>query len=172
MITAAAEADLLPKRRPGRQSAAATIEYQQKVAAFCELILQIQSTMDFAVGSRGWCYILERHGLRKGDFDAAERLIADCRKSGELPLDICAEDELRKVIGIERLDNRDTEEEAASWIDHVSNNAHKIYTPISFWDDLESMSRSRSRSSTCAICSRRYAPTSTSRSPISRAGPT
>ena len=49
--------------------------------------------MDFDVGSRGWCYMLERHGLRKGDFDDAQRLINTCRKSGDLPLDICAEDE-------------------------------------------------------------------------------
>jgi len=35
------------------------------------------------------------HGLRKGDFDAAENLITACRKSGELPLDICAEDASR-----------------------------------------------------------------------------
>ena len=62
--------------------------------------------MDFPVGSRGWCYILERHGLRKGDFDAAEKLITDCRKSGELPLDICAEDCSRETIGIEKIDDQ------------------------------------------------------------------
>jgi hypothetical protein len=52
--------------------------------------------MDFAVGSRGWAYILERHGLRKGDFDAAEAKITEFRKSGDLPLDICAEDASRE----------------------------------------------------------------------------
>ncbi len=72
------EADLLPKRRPGRQSDTAVIEYEEKVAHFCSLILQIKSTMDFAVGSRGWCYLLEHHGLHKGNFDAAEKLISDC----------------------------------------------------------------------------------------------
>jgi hypothetical protein len=83
--------DGLPKRPRGRPSAAAELEYRERLAAFCALILQINSTMDFAVGSRGWRYILERHGLRKGDFDAAQRLINECRRSGELPLDICAE---------------------------------------------------------------------------------
>ena len=49
--------------------------------------------MDFGVGARGWSYILEQHGLTKGDFDAAQALITDCRKTGDLPLDICAEDD-------------------------------------------------------------------------------
>jgi hypothetical protein len=131
-------ADLLPKRRPGRQSDAAAIEYNEKVADFRSLILQINSTMDFTVGSRGWCYILERHGLRKGEFGAAERLITDCRKSGALPLDICADDESRKVVGLQLLDDPDPEREAASWIDYITNDVHKAYVPISFWDDQKS----------------------------------
>ena len=39
---------LLPKRGRGRQSAAAEAQYQKQVAAFCKLILQIQSSMDSA----------------------------------------------------------------------------------------------------------------------------
>jgi hypothetical protein len=93
--------------------------------------------MDFAVGARGWGYILERHGLRKGDFRAAEKLITDCRKSGALPLDICAEDESRGTVGLQSLDDADVDSEAQSWIDHVRNHAHKNYTPIGFWDDLK-----------------------------------
>jgi hypothetical protein len=93
--------------------------------------------MDFAVGGRGWCYILERHGLRKGDFDAAQKLINDCRKSGALPLDICAEDGTRETIGVEQLDSANVEDEAESWIDYIRNRAHASYTPLSFWDDLD-----------------------------------
>ena len=88
--------------------------------------------------SRDWGYILERHGLRKGEFDDAEQLITACRKSGALPLDICAEDESRKAVGLQdSLDNPDIEAEAESWIDYISNQVHKSYTPISFWDDLD-----------------------------------
>jgi hypothetical protein len=87
---------LLPKRQRGWQSPEAEAKYRERVARFCRLILQIRSTMDFAVGSRGWAYILERHGLRKGDFDAAEAKITEFRKSGDLPLDICAEDASRE----------------------------------------------------------------------------
>jgi hypothetical protein len=92
---AQANGDLLPRRRRGHQSAAAELKYREQVAAFCRLILQINSSLDFAIGSRDWCYLLEDYGLRKGDFDAAQKLINACRKSGELPLDICAEDASR-----------------------------------------------------------------------------
>ena len=47
---------------------------------------------------------LEEHGLGKGDFDNAEKLITACRKSGDLPLDICAEDASREAIGLETID--------------------------------------------------------------------
>ena len=90
---------LLPKRPRGRPTALALIQYQEQVDRFCRLILEIRSTMDFKVGARGWCYILERHGLRKGDFDEAEKQINKCRKSGDLPIDICAEDDSRATVG-------------------------------------------------------------------------
>ena len=135
--TALAGAGFLPKRPRGRPSPKATLLFEERVADFCDLILKIRSTMDFDIGGRGWCYILERHGLRKGDFDAAQRLINDCRKSGGLPLDICQEDASRATIGLEDdLDTDDVSAEVESWIDFIRDSAHKNYTPISFWDDL------------------------------------
>jgi hypothetical protein len=110
--------------------------FHKGVKAFCALILEIRSTMDFLVGSRGWCYILERHGLRKGDFDAAQKLINDCRKSGNLPLNLCAGDSSRATIGIEQLTPRGVEAEVESWIKYFRDSSHKQYTPISFWSDL------------------------------------
>ena len=35
---------------------------------------------------------------------AGERLITECRKSGDLPLDICAEDASRDAVGVELID--------------------------------------------------------------------
>jgi hypothetical protein len=70
--------------------------------------------MDFEVGSRGWCYILEEHGLRKGDFTAAQELITELRRTGKLPLDICADDQSRETVGLESLDDDDVEDEADS----------------------------------------------------------
>jgi hypothetical protein len=125
---------ILPRRPRGRLSEEA---HRVQLKRFCGLIKQIASTMDFKVGSRGWCYILENYGLRKGDFDAAQRLITACRKSGDLPLDICAEDESRETIGLEDLDQNDISAEVESWVDHLRNGAHLSYMPISFWDDLD-----------------------------------
>jgi hypothetical protein len=134
---ASQKASLLPRRSRGRQSAEAEAEYQHRRAAFCSLILQIRSTMDFAVGSRGWCYILEQHGLPKGNFDDAQKLITDCRKTGELPLDICCEDDSRQTIGLQGgPDDPTVEDEAQSWVDYVRENAWQSY-PFSFWEDQE-----------------------------------
>jgi hypothetical protein len=125
----------LPRRQRGRQSVQAQADYELQIAQFSALIRQIASTMDFKVGSRGWCYILEKHGLRKGDFDDGEKLITACRKSGALPLDICAEDESRKTVCLEKIDSNNIGEEAQSWFDFLRESAHKTYTPFSFWQD-------------------------------------
>src|ERR1700760_2657547 len=116
-MTASAIGLELPRRRRGRQTSESEAEYQARRTTFCRLILQIRSTMDFDVGARGWGYILEQHGLTKGDFDAAQALITDCRKTGELPLDICAEDDSRETVGLQgnlqgNLDDADVESEA------------------------------------------------------------
>jgi hypothetical protein len=127
---------LLPKRPPGRLNPRAEALYGLQIAKFCDRMRQIQSRMDFKVGVRGWCYMLEEHGLRKGDFPAAEALITQLRKTGDLPLDICADDASRATVGLERLHDDDAEDEADSWIDHLRN-VHESYLPISFWDDKE-----------------------------------
>src|SRR5262249_13837993 len=76
---------LLPRRARGRPSPNAEATYQEQRQAFCALIQEIWSTMDFAVGERGWCYILEGRGhATKGEFDACENFITDCRKTGDL----------------------------------------------------------------------------------------
>lgn len=105
---------LLPKRSKGHQSAKQEALYNLQVARFCDRMRQIRSRMDFEVGSRGWCYILEEHGLRKGDFTAAQELITELRRTGKLPLDICADDQSRETVGLESLDDDDVEDEADS----------------------------------------------------------
>jgi hypothetical protein len=127
---------LLPKRARGRQTAEADAAYEKQVADFCALILQIRSTMDFRISSRGWCYILEHHGLRKGHFDAGQKLITDCRKSGALPLDICDEDASRVTIGWEDIDTSNIAQEVNNWL-YTLRTAYRSYTPFSFWDGLD-----------------------------------
>jgi hypothetical protein len=127
----------LPRRRRGAQSRAAAAEYNAEIAAFCERILQINSTLDFKVSSRGWAYLLEGEGeITKGDFDAAQTLINDCRKSGKLPLNICSEDDRRAGDGVEEIDNTDVDEEVDAILRGLDL-AHLYYTPISFWDPLD-----------------------------------
>lgn len=92
--------------------------------------------LEFAPSSRGWCYVLEgEHLITKGEFDAAQRTINDCRKRGLLPLDICSEDERRSADGVERLDG-DIPDEIDAWIEALTNAPDK-YIPISFWEDQE-----------------------------------
>jgi hypothetical protein len=134
MTVAAAGAVSLPRLPAHRPSAKVKAAYEVEVLRFCKQVKELASGLDFKVSSRGWCYILEEHGLRKNEFDAAQRLINDCRKSGDLPLGICADDEARAFDNLERLDEDDPEEFAQGWIDHLST-VHSDYTPISFWKD-------------------------------------
>jgi hypothetical protein len=135
--TQAADASIvIPKRAKGRPSAAQNEVYEAEVDSFCHAISETISTLDFAVSSRGWCYVLEPHGLLKGDFETAQRLINDCRKSGRLPLDICATDDRRDADNLEEIDDTDPDEEVDNIIARARQ-AHLWYTPVSFWDDQE-----------------------------------
>jgi len=126
---------LLPKLPPHRPSATTKVVYQDKVAAFCATILELRSRLDFAVGSRGWAYLLEgERFIDKDEIDAAQALINACRKSGELPLDICSEDDKRVAENVEEIDPGP--EETASSIFNYVQTAEDHYTPFSFWDDL------------------------------------
>lgn len=123
----------LPRRRRGRLSAVSAAAYDRQRADFCAAMIEIRSRLDFSIGSRGWCYILEEYGLDKGDFDAAQALISDCRKTGELPLDIVAEDDARNFINLEHLHDETPDERAASILEYVKT-AHYYFDPVSFWE--------------------------------------
>src|SRR5262245_59049886 len=116
------------------RSAAGKAQYQAELAAFYAGILYLAATLEFQVSSRGWCYILENAGVvSKGQFDKVERLLTEGRKSGQLPLDICAEDSARQFDGLEALDDATPQEQAQAILD-AALTAHEDYTPISFWD--------------------------------------
>jgi hypothetical protein len=127
---------ILPKLPPHRPCAATRTSYREKVIAFCATILELQSRLDFAVGSRGWAYVLEgERFINKDEIDAAQELINYCRKMGDLPLDICAEDGKRAAENVEEIDP-DPGEMAADIFDYIQTAEHS-YTPFSFWDDLD-----------------------------------
>jgi hypothetical protein len=125
---------LIPNRIRGRQTAAAQAAYQEQVGEFCCRIEEIRASLDFEVSARGWCYILEEHGATKADFPTIERLFVACRKSGDLPIDICAEDEARAAEHVEELDDETPKEFAQGWIDYIRDEVHHRYNPVSLWD--------------------------------------
>ena len=134
----------LPNPGRGRRSAESESRYQQQIEEFCGAILEINSRLDFRVSSRGWCYILEEHGLGKGDFDRAQRVINDCRKSGLLPINICADDGARKAIHLDRADASvnpsSIDDEVESELENIETaradaieSAGWSYSPYGFW---------------------------------------
>jgi len=127
----------MPVRGRGRPNAVDEQKYDRKLKRWCEGIEEIDSTLDFKVSSRGWCYLLEEHGLKKGDFDTAQRLINNCRKEGFLPFDICCEDEGRAAEHVEDIDDETAEKFAKGWVEYLRHQVHEKFVPISFWDDLD-----------------------------------
>ena len=118
--------------------------HQRQIEEFCRATLEINSTLDLRVSSRGWCYILEEHGLGKGDFDRAQRTINDCRKSGLLPLNICADDGSRQAVHLDRADASvnpsSIEEEVERELENIQNARDEAietagwgYSPHGFW---------------------------------------
>lgn len=117
--------------------AAAREKRQQQLEAFTAAIQEINSRLDFRVSSRGWCYLLENQGaITKGEFNRAQDLINECRKSGLLPIDICAEDSSRRHDHLEFLHTDDPEEYLRGIGDTAIYRAGS-YTPLSFWEDKD-----------------------------------
>jgi hypothetical protein len=129
----------MPRRSArGRPTAAAQAIYDADLSHWCAGIQAIaderaEDPDSFDVSSRGWCYLMEEHGLNKGDFDSAQNLINDCRKDGRLPLDICCEDERRSADNLEYIDTTTPKEEAESIVERMLT-AEESYFPFSFWD--------------------------------------
>lgn len=127
---------IIPKRAKGRQSVHEGERYEAELAAFCAAIVHIRSTINFDVSSRGWCYLLENHGVTDGDFAAVQGLINDCRKSGALPLDICCPDERRSADGLEVIHDGDPVKYAYTLVEGLRS-ANGMYIPFSFWDEQD-----------------------------------
>jgi hypothetical protein len=124
----------LPSKKRGRPNAEDNLSYKKDLRRFADRLKEINSTFDFPVSSRGWCYILENAGhITKGDFDKAQGLINDCRKSGLLPIHFTSDDESRAADHLEHLDGRTPEEYAADLARGLLR-AGEDYEPVSFWE--------------------------------------
>lgn len=135
MITEPPEKITLPTAKRGRKTAAQQAEYEAQLSDFYAEIREIDSRLDFKVSSRGWCYILENAGaITKAEFGRVETLINDARKTGALPLNICAVDETR---AFECLESTDTPN-LATYLEEIEWSVQwrlSSYTPLSFWHD-------------------------------------
>jgi hypothetical protein len=137
MTSATSTSIRLPTTRRGRRSAAQQREYDDQLRDFAVRLREIASALDFKCGTRGWCYMLEPHGLGKGDFDRAERLINDCRKCGLLPVDFTAEDGGRAADNLpDEADWRSPEQYAEQKVRNALAGWH-YYTPADFWDQQD-----------------------------------
>ena len=127
----------LPRRKRGGQSAAADAEFVRVCIEWCQEIIRVADTMDYKIGARDWCYVLEVAGsLTKGEFDTAEKLISACRKDGGLPVDICCNDNGRPTANLKYIDRTSVKEEAEDIIARM-NEAYLDYNPISLWENQE-----------------------------------
>ncbi|MBF0259150.1 MAG: hypothetical protein HQK62_09975 [Desulfamplus sp.] len=120
----------MPIRKKGRHSKALIEENKKRKALFCEALIEIQSTLDFKISSRGWCYQLEDlAGLSKSDFDVAQNLINECRKNGMLPLNFTAHDEARALQGGSTYTDEETPEEYVKYQVEQIMGTYKHYNP-------------------------------------------
>ena len=118
---------VFPKRARGRPGNGADAIYQEHRRIFCEVVLEIRSTLDFDVSSRGWAYIFEnRNTITKAEIDSCQELINHCRKSGELPLNICSVDESRAFENVDYIDDTDAEDEASNIFDRIRDAHHGV----------------------------------------------
>ena len=126
---------ILPVAKRGRRTAAEQASHAAALERFYATIREIQSRLDFQVSARGWCYLMENSGaITKAEFDRVEALLNDARKSGALPLDICAVDGARSFDCLECLDTGDLSEYLKE-ITGMIERYFDYYTPFSFWDD-------------------------------------
>ena len=123
----------IPKQKRGRQSQLAKEKHEQDVIKFYAELKAINNRLPFKVSSRGWCYILEDHGLMKGDFKAAQDLINNGRKKGLLPLNFTAQDGSRAFSCIQYTDDTTPKQEAENIISSALS-GHNHYNPLKFWD--------------------------------------
>lgn len=127
---------ILPRRKRGKPTAKAAEKFESDVRRFIRLLIEINETVGFKMSVRGWCYILENRGIiNKSDFDYAQGLINDRRKTGDLPNYFFAGDDGRAFESFENyIDDSTPGEEAERIIGRIKY-AHHQYYPKSFWED-------------------------------------
>ncbi len=134
----------LPRKKstpgPGAPTNADKLKYKCDRDMFIEYILEIYSTLDFGVSSRGWAYLLETHGIiTKGEFGQAQELLIDLRKKGFLPVNITIPDEERAFTTFDSGIEQAPGDFAQEWFDEFQKaewyfrRSYKEYDGVDFW---------------------------------------
>ena len=127
----------LPPSFRGAMSSRRQAERDAAYRTFAEQLQALTGTVDYKLSARGWCYILEEHGLSKDQFDIAESRINICRKDGWLPLDFTADDSARGPQGDDGTgcDYPVLEELGFIWDAHIQDHLNR-YAPVR-WVDFQ-----------------------------------
>lgn len=122
----------------GRATLDQKIKYNQDLINFAEGIKELKSSLDIQVSARGWCYLLEtKRVINKNQFDLVTDLITKCRKTGLLPIDICAEDDSRSIENINYSPHSD---DPKKYLDSLLDTLQwhiEYYNPIDFWENQQ-----------------------------------
>lgn len=108
----------------------------RQLQEFADMLLEIQSKLDFKVSSRGWCYLMEQYGhINKSQFNKIEDNINRCRREGLIPVDFVAEEDARMFSGVEEPTDG-TVEGTLAWMLRDVLNGSKYFTP-DWWEGEE-----------------------------------
>lgn len=109
---------------------------KRKLGEFSQMLEEIQSSIDFKVSARGWCYLMEQAGyIDKSQFNKVESAVNRCRKEGLLPVDFVADDSARLFDGVFEETVGGTESILNWMLEDVLGGA-KYYHP-DYWDGEE-----------------------------------
>lgn len=143
----------------GRESKA----YKRQLKAFATDLRLADQGREFKMSARGWAYALENAGVvTKDEFDYVERTVNKCRERGHVPLDFTAGDDARAFEHTPTPPAPDAGVYTVFLLGPELTPHFGSHKTISY--------RCSSRRSTSGNCSPRFANSTTSRSPLRRAG--
>ena len=130
------------RRTSGGQSPGAVEMYLDSLKAFADSLKEIQSTLDFHMGARDWCYLLESYGLSKGDFDWGQEQIKKARMAGFIAPGFILEEEghvVEEQYDIDRSPEYyfQTELEKYEEAETTFRDSWMEYRWVSFWKDQD-----------------------------------
>ena len=103
---------------------------------FSDYLTTLSLDIGFKVSARGWAYLLEtQRFINKDEFDKINNLINKCRKLGYLPIDFVAEEDARKLNGVEIPNENSVIKDFGGWLEAAKNTA-EYYTP-KWWEGEE-----------------------------------